>query len=831
MNIKLLHGKINSIKHIILLYTFSLIRSVLCTCFVLILLFLPWSFVTAQNYNWIIPNQTYLKMYVSSDGVYRIDKSDFVNAGISVSSIDPRTVKVYFKGSQVPIYFFGEDNGVFDDSDYFDFYGTRNYGGLTNSYNTNNAVVYTTDEYFNLYSDTSSYFVSWGGAFGLRYSNYSNSSSSLYLNDFYYEKMHFEQDFIYSLGQSVSSQDYGNYSNDKYLGEGWYWRAMQTSNFIDQTFNINSLPVTPQQCRLKVFAYPGNQNTSITNEHRLVPRLNSTLLDTMYRDNYNRFDTTVYFSSSLLVNGNDTIRFLNRPATGFAGIINFDMFELYYPRQFVFDNNEISFNSDVSDTSAKIFKIKGFLSSNQLSIFDTKNGIRILNFTYANDTLIFVGKGNGNYQIKNKIITKKPVRIKQRQVPNLVTSSAGVDYLIVYNKLFEGPAEQLRQYRNTKDGYRSLKAEIEDIYDIFNFGMEDPVAVRRFVKNVYDTWTLPKIKFLCLFGRGSLDPKKNFGASSVYYQNYVPIYGNPTTDGYFANFNFGAFTYTHQISVGRLPAFTNQEAQDMVNKIVAYENQQLSIWIKQPLFITGGYNRSDQLQFMAQSDYFINSHIIPPPSSSTPNKIYINDSNGLLNYNYSDSIKVSIDRGAFFVNFIAHSGNGYWDYVFEDPVVLSNGSKNPLIFSMTCFTGKMAEPNNRGYGEKYVYYLNKGSIGFISTTGWSFSNTGNIFNDYLIKGLNGDTLRRIGDILSYASNRLSPDSSSFAVRNTSNCYNLIGDPAVKLLLPKYPEFEITDDDYYLSNTSPTLVLNAEALFKKFINQKIQFYIIGDLLIR
>ncbi len=60
-----------------------------------------------QNYNWITPNQTYLKMYVTSDGMYRIDKNDFVNAGINVTTIDPKTVKLYYKGNQIPIYFFG----------------------------------------------------------------------------------------------------------------------------------------------------------------------------------------------------------------------------------------------------------------------------------------------------------------------------------------------------------------------------------------------------------------------------------------------------------------------------------------------------------------------------------------------------------------------------------------------------------------------------------------------------------------------------------------------------------------------------------------------------
>lgn len=776
--------------------SFSIIFSLL------FLLFTNYAF--SQNYNWITPNQTYLKMYISSDGMYRIDKNDFVNAGITVSSIDPRTVKLYYKGNQVPIYFFGEENGTFDDADYFDFFGIRNYGGLTNAHDINNNVIYTTDEYFNLYSDTSSYFVGWGGAFGLRYVDYVNSSSNLYPLDYYYQKYHFEQDLVYSLGQNISGTDYGNFSNDKYIGEGWYWRTMQTSNFFDQVFNVNSLSGTPQQCRLKVFAYPVNQSTTITNEHRLALKMNNTTqLDTMYRDNFNRFDTTVFFSSSILVNGNNTMRFLSRPATGFSGTINFDMFEISYPRQFVFDSNAISFNSDISDSTSKIFKVKGYVSSNPLSIIDTKNNIRISNFTSSGDTLIFIGKGNGNYQIVNKGITKKPFRIKQRQVPNLVTSSTGADYLIVYNKLFETPAEQLRQYRNTHDGFRSVKAEIEDIFDVFNYGMEDPVAIRRFTKNIYDTWQTPKVKFLCLFGRGSLDPKKNF-SSSNYYRNLIPVYGNPITDGYFANFNFGAFTYMHQISVGRLPAYTLQEAQDMVNKVINYEGQGLQQWPKTNLFISGGETVSQQLQFAAQSDYFINTYVKVPPSSLFPVRAYINDSLGLLNYNYSDSIKNSINRGALCVNFIAHAGNGYWDYVYDDPVVLSNGNKLPLILSMTCFTGKMADGSFRSYGEKYTTYQNKGSLGFIGTTGWSFSGTGNTYNDYLLRGINQDTLRRIGDIISYASRKLSPDSASFAAKNTNNCYNLMGDPAAKLILPSFPEFEIKASDFSLSNNRPKL---------------------------
>ncbi|MBK6537704.1 MAG: hypothetical protein IPG09_07975 [Ignavibacteria bacterium] len=121
------------------------------------------------NYNWITPNKTYLKLFVNTDGIQRINKSDFTNAGINTTNIDPRTVKVLYKGSQIPIYFQGEENGIFDDNDFIDFYGKRNAGGLTPYLDANtNSTVYTKDEYYNLYSDTSVYWVDWGGSNGLR---------------------------------------------------------------------------------------------------------------------------------------------------------------------------------------------------------------------------------------------------------------------------------------------------------------------------------------------------------------------------------------------------------------------------------------------------------------------------------------------------------------------------------------------------------------------------------------------------------------------------------------------------------------------------------------
>ncbi len=778
----------------------------------LLLFFALFVGANAQNYNWITPGQTYLKMYVVDDGIYRIDKNDFVNAGISVSSIDPRTVKLYYKGNQLAIYFNGEQDGVFNDTDYFDFYGQRNYGGLTKSYDVYDAVNYTTEEYYNFYSDTSCYFIGWGGSYGVRFVDFSNSVSDPYPYDYFYKRIHFELDSIYTLGETFDSgNDFRYFLNDKFQGEGWYWRRFLYNNTHNSIFSIPFLPVSSPNVKLKIFAYPEVVNTSIANEHILAIKVNNNNVDTIRRNDFGRLDTTLYFPKSYLNTSSNTLTMrYSPPSTASACKLLLDMVDIYYPSEIRIDTSKLSFKTELIDTTSKLFSVNNYNSSNQIYIYDVTNNKRIVNNTNSGTVLNFTANGNGQFEIINSNISKKPLRIKQRQVQNLVTNSTGVDYLIVYNKVFEGPAEQLRSFRATKDGFRTFKAEIEDIYDVFNFGMENPVAVRNFAKNVYEVWATPKIKYLMLLGRGSTDPKNIF-KNGAFYKNLLPVYGNPVAEGYFGNFTSNSLIYKTQINLGRIPCYTLQEGQDAVSKIIAYENMEQEEWSKTNLMITGGYYKSDQNSNAQQSETFINTYIKVPPNTLYSNKIYILDTLGLVTYNYSDSIIKSFSYGALITNYIGHSGNNYWDYSFTDPIILDNLNKYPLVMSMACFTGKLAEPNFRSFGEKFVYYPDKGAIGFISTTGWSWSSSGSQFNEYCWKGFRDDTLRRAGEFVKYSANLM--DTISFAARNTINCYTLIGDPAVNIKLPKYPEYVIGQSDFTCSNLSPQINENVDFVFK------------------
>jgi hypothetical protein len=474
-----------------------------------------------------------------------------------------------------------------------------------------------------------------------------------------------------------------------------------------------------------------------------------------------------------------------------------------YTADLRFTGSGLNASLSLQDTVSRKITVAGVNSSLPVNIYDVRNYIRIENSSIAGNNLVFSGKSNSRFEIINQNITKKPFRIASRQVPNIVSSTNGADYIVVYPKLFESQAEQLRSHRQSYNSYRSYKAEIQDLYDIFNYGMEDPVAVKNFMLHARQNWTQPAPEYLCLFGRASLDPKRNVSTNN-YYQNFVPTYGNPPTDGYFVNYNVGTYTYYHQTSVGRIPAYTVSEAQASVDKIVAYDALSPQIWWKKFLSVTGGGTRQEQQNFQQKSELLINSYIQPPPISSNISRVYRSDSAGYITYNYKDSIKKEIDRGTLMVNFIGHAAAQDWEIGLEDPNTLNNGPRQPLVLSMTCFTGKNSEPNFRSFGEKFFLIPNKCAIGFIGTTGWSFSGIGDQYNGLLLRNYAVDSIRSIGDMVSYATTILSPDSLSFATRNTINCYNLIGDPATELRISRTPEFDIRENDYSLSNPFPAL---------------------------
>ena len=83
----------------------------------------PILFEAAQN-DFLQTGNSY-KILVEEDGINEITKTALENAGLNLSRVDPRKIRVFHKGQEIAILIKGEADGVFNDDDFIEFYGAK----------------------------------------------------------------------------------------------------------------------------------------------------------------------------------------------------------------------------------------------------------------------------------------------------------------------------------------------------------------------------------------------------------------------------------------------------------------------------------------------------------------------------------------------------------------------------------------------------------------------------------------------------------------------------------------------------------------------------------
>src|SRR5690606_24840153 len=106
---------------------------------------------------WIRYDQEYYRIPTGANAIHRLTFADLQASGFPVTTVDPRSLQIFHRGMEQDIRVAGEEDGTFDPGDYLEFYGTRNDG-------TSDAALYASPsdqphQYYNLYSDTTAYFL------------------------------------------------------------------------------------------------------------------------------------------------------------------------------------------------------------------------------------------------------------------------------------------------------------------------------------------------------------------------------------------------------------------------------------------------------------------------------------------------------------------------------------------------------------------------------------------------------------------------------------------------------------------------------------------------
>jgi hypothetical protein len=743
--------------------------------------------------DWYTLGQTYYRIPVITDGVYRVNYNDLLANGIDMTTLNNTTAALYFKGISQPLRMEVTDpNPV---NWFFEFYARRNYGS---------------NSYFDRYNDTSQYFLTWNDANPERYATFSITPSAVTDTlKWYRETMHLEQDAKYFSGVTLTDIQ----TTDDVPGEGWYWNDFSSGTSRNFTFTVDSVQRgTGAQFQITVRLHGMTlcQSTSCRtpSRHRATFRLNGNIIDSVdWTDNTEKIFTKV-FSESFLRTGNNTLNIRSKSWTSAdSNITKFylDWFEITFSKPLLVSGSALTFIPQqpvIFDTLT--FEVNG-TSADSVTVYEL-NGMRRMTTLVPMGTQKFAFSDTASSG-KKYIVVKNSGKMLPfikggKTFSNLRVNTTGADYVVITHALFRAEAEQLAQFRASTDKVRTTVIDVQDVYDEFNFGHVHPEAIRSLLKNAYYSWKKPSPAIVVMFGDASWDPKKNL--STTIKVDYLPSFGSPPSDNAFVSFD-SVRNYLPYMIIGRIPVESPEQASQVVSKITGYENPPVGKWKKDFLFITGGNNYTERLVFNAWSDDLINRYVKEYPIGGTVHTVY-KSSDAIIDGEYRPFLQQTISDGVGFVNFIGHSGGRIWNVDIGKPSDLQNtGGQLPFVSSVSCNVGAFQTHFANVLAEDFLFAENRGAIASWAASSIGYGSVGRVLVDKFLATVKNDYSRDLGTLTTVSRLHfwITTGTATPLVIQTLHLHPLIGDPLSKIAVPLLPDFDIISDDVVVKNPTPT----------------------------
>jgi hypothetical protein len=747
--------------------------------------------------NWIDYNLTYLKIGVGKDAIYRITYDNLIQNGIDLSQINPKTFQMYWKGREMPIYVFGEEDSFFNEGDFIEFVGIKNYGGNHRVINTYNTPY---NDYFDRYSDTTIVWLTWGKNEGKRMPtlDVQHGTAANTIN-YYNHLIHEEKNvwFDFSCDQLVRRQ-----LPEWIENETWMWRTQGVGN-LDLPFQVVDLvPNKTAKAFIKLQSYASNITK---NAHKVGLRINNdnAVRDSSSFDNYQQRLIKAKFNSNLLSNGTNQIKSVSFQTSGSLNSVFHDWYEIEYPRTLLFKNDSIVFKyndynaiesvnyeiGNYSGSDLSIYRFHNMTSVSKVTDFQIQNNKVIL--TDYTDSLAIYYACNTNKIISPKIYgTKKFV--------NLRSTSRSADYVILTHKSLLKAAEEYAKFINTNYSKNVSVILIDDIYDEFNYGFTAPEPIKEFLKSAYSKWNGNAYEYVLLLGSANYDYflNRNRELPAPHHPNFVPSYGVPVSDNWFLFWDSNGVINTN-IKIGRIPARNESDVYNYLNNHRNYLFKPFSNLNKRYLFFSGGV-QSELEQLKSVNDFIIDNYVKTPPIGGNEIHFYktMNPNTNFGPYK-PDFIDNAIKQGSLFISYLGHSGTQTWDNSITEVHQLYNTvGANPLITDFGCSTAKFAEPDVTSFSELFtvsgkgqaIAYIGNSSLGFISTS----TNAPKLFYKSLLKDSTYNIAQTLlntkkGIITNYGNSLV---NQVFALTNT-----LIGDPIVNIKIPSLPNLVINENSF------------------------------------
>ena len=774
------------------------------------ILLLP-SLAFAQPYGneWIDYNKEYYKISIAEDGIFKVTYDDLLAVGFPIGSnapsnpVDPRRIQLFHRGVEVAIHMEGQLDAVFDPADYIEFYGQKNDGTLDEAlYITPAAQPH---KYYNLYSDTAAYFLTYHkiGLEGNRMTTLS-PFTGVPKDDYYTDEVLKVYTDNYLKG--IIENSYSTISQFD-VGEGFSGSRITeiTSPVADFVLTGLDLPVISAPTPTLAIQLVGWNKSIHDIEVFAGPNISSlSSLGTYSFNQYNNLNISENINwAAISGSGELVVRVTILDNGGIHSNMSVSYIKLNYARQVDHINDSYrAYDLKVQVAGGSVVEFLNTpTGSKAIDITDVAN-VGLVVDTDVNANTITCGFSNAT--VPRKLVVATPSNSfslkKIGGFRNIYPSLS--NYLVISNKVLMQPAGGTTDAVRAYAGYRAsaaggafdtLVVDIDRLYDQFNFGEVSPLAIFQFMAYMVNNGNP---KHLLLIGK-ALDVSYKYhrrDPALFSYHDLVPTSGSPGSDILFTS-GLNGTTYENAVPTGRLSVSSPQQIINYLNKVVEMESTPYDqLWRKNVLHLSGGSSALELSLFKSYvdgfkavaEDLYLGGEVSTVSKATTSTVEFINSSekvneglNLITFFGHSAPTVTDIDIGM-----VSDSDNGY-----------NNKGKYPIVLMNGCNAGNIFG-NSYIFGEDWIATADKGATAVLahSSFGYAFSLRG--WTDIFYSIAYADPVfmeKSVGEIQIEVEKRLlakvGPIPNYIYLAQIQQM-GLQGDPAVKVFGTHVPDYEI-----------------------------------------
>lgn len=742
--------------------------------------------------NSVLANGNWYKFRTNKTGVHKISYSNLQSMGVNVGSIDPRNIRIYGNGAGMlpeansqPAYdqlmenaiqVIGEEDGSFDSGDYILLYGEA---PTTWTYFPGDETFH---HVFNVYSDYTFYFLTADLGPGKRIET--QNSGSLEPN---------------ITVTTTNDYDFHEIDAVNLVGTGRKWYELLSDNeFGFQKSAPGILADKKVKLRLNVAArsfkesyykiYADNEMLKQVS----IPKVSETHLSAYAHEKTVKLD---YVPSS--ANINILLEYIKTTSNSTGWL---DYLEVNYERSLRLSGSQMNFRNIGSTGIGNISEFRISNANSSVKVWDVTDPLNISNsngslsgseFVFETPTetlhefIAFDGSAFHGVEFVEKTANQD---LHGTDTPEMV---------IITHPDFISESNDVADHHRTRDNMKVEVFTTEQVYNEFSSGAQDITAIRNFMRFLYNKDDGETLKYLMLFGDASYDYKERIPENTNFVPSWESVASLNLIDSYVTDDYFGLLDENEglnnegdlDLGIGRLTVMNNEEARQMVDKILLYAGQTPEVMKPWRNYVCMVADDEDGDLHVEQAEE-ICGIIEAKVENLNIDKIYldsytqISTPSGQRYPDAEEAINNRVEKGALIINYIGHGGELGWAHEqvlsISDIKNWENKSNLPVFITATCEFSRYDDPLRTSAGEFVFLNPHGGAISMYTTSRATYAGSNKaLVKQFYLKGFrktNGE-YPRMGDIM-----RLSKIASSSDLKNKRK-YVLLGDPALKLAFP------------------------------------------------